>query len=55
MLGSNGFATTSITSDVEFKLIVDDTVVVAFGARFDVSIRRSVNTPLMILPSASTP
>ncbi|MNT26760.1 hypothetical protein D3C72_1623540 [compost metagenome] len=55
LLGSNGLATTSITSAVEFRLIVDDTLVVAFGARLEVSMRRSVNTPFWILPLSSTP
>ncbi|MCY1462164.1 hypothetical protein D9M71_799080 [compost metagenome] len=55
--GLNLFAATvwSITADVEFRLIVDDTVLVDFGARLDVSIRRSVSTPLTILPLESTP
>ncbi|MNP71581.1 hypothetical protein D3C76_1679840 [compost metagenome] len=55
--GSNLLAATvwSITFSEEFRLIVDDTLVVDFGARLDVSIRRSVNTPLTILPLASTP
>ncbi|MNV44375.1 hypothetical protein D3C71_1361310 [compost metagenome] len=55
LLGSNGLATWSITSDLESRLIVDETLVVVFGARLDVSMRKSVSTPLMILPLASTP
>ncbi|MNC53662.1 hypothetical protein D3C75_1030980 [compost metagenome] len=55
--GSNLLAATvwSITGDVEFRLIVDDTLLVDFGARLEVSIRRSVSTPLRILPLESTP
>ncbi|MNL33556.1 hypothetical protein D3C87_1554750 [compost metagenome] len=55
LLGSNGLVTVLITSALESRLIVAETVVVVFGARLDVSMRRSVSTPLTILPLASTP
>ncbi|MOA13531.1 hypothetical protein D3C78_1335890 [compost metagenome] len=55
--GSNLLVATdwSISAAVEFRLIVDETVLVDFGARLEVSIRRSVSTPLTILPLESTP
>ncbi|MNE75386.1 hypothetical protein D3C76_1437650 [compost metagenome] len=40
---------------VEFRLIVEETRLVAFGGRFEVSMRRSVRIPFWILPLASTP
>ncbi|MNI41773.1 hypothetical protein D3C73_960350 [compost metagenome] len=55
LLGSNGKVVWLIAVAVEFRLIVDEMEVVVFGDRFEVSMRRSVRMPLMILPLASTP
>ncbi|MNE69687.1 hypothetical protein D3C80_1654270 [compost metagenome] len=55
MFGSNGVTAGSMFGLLEFRLMLEEMVLVVFGARFDWSIFRSLSTPLMILPLASTP